>query len=554
MKSVWQSLALGVLLTTVGLVSTGCSLSSDGPYSTTVPNYCDENSDCPTGFCDSERSMCLSEKQANYQVFVTVTPSETSLANPTTSLVSEPLDVEAGAQTKSLDLRIPRSVTLAAFIHQADRGVKAEVRLSRRASIVGEDPSVLTTTTLDEPISGEDGKPANFTARVLRGHTYDLSVVPQGERVSDLPPIRLVVAVPQEATFVRVEGVAYPEELGIVHGRVRDLKSAGVSSVVVRAIDPVTQLAVSSKATTDTQGNFVLHHMLGKEPFLLQLQAEGTEAAVPVFVADPTTLITGAQGEKIIVVPDLLRTPLELSVIDTAGNAVEGAVVTAKSRELQLLETNMQGRFSTSQTTSVSGKASLPLFAGEYEFTVTPPSPEEGTSRLAVAEFSLRVEEPTKHEQKLVERVTIQGSVVRYDQEPMTGVQIEALSHVAKDADFRAHRSNQANVDEVGAFSLMLDQGRYDLVTRPPQNSGLSWSIQPGFEVRTRNSKSPHIELSPPVALHGRVTSEDLELVIGAVVRVYALLREGSEARSILVGRADTDELGEFEILLPPEI
>lgn len=534
------------------VMAAGCSLGGAEYYLS--PNFCDANADCPAGFCDIERNMCLSEKEANYQVFLTVTPTESSLANPTTSLVTEPLDVEAGAATTALDLRVPRTVALTAFIEQDRRPIKAEVRLSRRPSLVGEDPAIITGTTLDEPFNAEDGELANFSARVLRGHTYDVSIFPQGERVTDLPPIRLVVAVPQDATFVRIEGVGYPMELGMIRGRVRDLRSAAIASIVVRAIDPITQLVVSSKATTDVQGNFVLHHMLGNQPYLLQLQAEGSDAAVPVFIVDPTTLITAAEGEKIVVVPELSRTPLDLKVVDDEGKAVEGAVVTAASRELDLLETNMQGRFSTSQTTGVDGSTKLPLFAGEYDFTVTPPSPEEGTSRLAVAEFSLRVKEPMTHEQRLMERFVVQGSVVRYDQEPMAGVQIEALSRVSTDAEYRAHRSNQANVDEYGSFSMLLDKGRYDLVTRPPQNSGLSWSVRPKFEVLMRNPTMPHIELVPPVAIHGRVTSEDFEPVIGAAVRAYALLREGNETRSILIGRADTNEAGEFEILLPPEI
>ncbi len=545
LRYVLLALALGVV--------SGCSLDPDSIYYS-PPNYCDDNDDCPNGFCDVENNMCLSKEDANYEVYLTVTPSETSLANPTTSLVTEPIKVLAGTQSQDLDLRLPRSVTLAAFIARDELPVKAEVRLSRRPSIVGEEPAVLSGTTLDEAISGEDGEPANFTARVLPGHTYDVSIFPQGDRISDLPPIRLVVAVPQDATFVRVDGVTYPAELDTIVGRVRDIKSAGVASIVVRAIDPVTQLAVSSRALTDVQGNFVLHHMLGEKPYLLQLQAEGSDAAVPVFVADPLKLITGGSGEKIVVVPELLRTPLELKVLNTDGEAVHGAVVNATSTELDLLETEMQARFATSKTTNTSGVAELPLFAGTYDFTITPPSPEEAMSRLAVSEFSLSLEQATNHEEMLVERITVEGTVVRYDQEPMPNVDLQALSHTSQESSFRAHRSNQTTVDEDGEFSLLLDRGRYDLVARPPVDTGLSWSIIPKFDVLDRNPKSPRIELAAPAALRGRVTSADRELVIGAAVRAFALLKDGNESRSVLIGRADTNEVGEFELLLPPEI
>ena len=100
--------------------------------------------------------------------------------------------------------------------------------------------------------------------------------------------------------------------------------------------------------------------------------------------------------------------------------------------------------------------------------------------------------------------------------------------------------------DAVGAYSLRLDAGRYELTAIPARDLPLprrSDLLSVGVTPLTHD-----IELHAPAPFGGKVLRHDGDVMSGALVRAYLVL-DGTTV--LLVGEELSDQNGQFGMVLP---
>jgi len=127
----------------------------------------------------------------------------------------------------------------------------------------------------------------------------------------------------------------------------------------------------------------------------------------------------------------------------------------------------------------------------------------------------------------------------------------------------RYNRSSQTTSGDDGAFQLPVDLGSYDVVIKPPMDSGFPWQVLYDIAVGAQVSMMPVasvIDMPSPVVVKGtlkypgksaaaQMTLQDAEVAAYAIVGDDPLTK-----RAIPIGKSSADGSGQFMLLLPPSL
>lgn len=128
----------------------------------------------------------------------------------------------------------------------------------------------------------------------------------------------------------------------------------------------------------------------------------------------------------------------------------------------------------------------------------------------------------------------------------------------ADDTVTRYNRSQQATTDDVGEFTLPVDVGAYDVLIKPPTDSGFAWHVMRDVNVgaRTDTPFDREIDMAAPVVLRGTLQTGSMAAVMeGATIRAYTTTDDAERGqRALPIGAATADANGQFMLLLPAAI
>jgi hypothetical protein len=114
------------------------------------------------------------------------------------------------------------------------------------------------------------------------------------------------------------------------------------------------------------------------------------------------------------------------------------------------------------------------------------------------------------------------------------------------------------STDSNGDFELLADPGVFHVAARPESSTGFAWSVLLGVDL-AEMSDVGSVRLPLPLVMTGILTSQDTGgLVPNALMRIYALLKEGKPVSSIedadqvvAVGETRANDEGRFRLLIP---
>jgi hypothetical protein len=277
-------------------------------------------------------------------------------------------------------------------------------------------------------------------------------------------------------------------------------------------------------------------------------------------------------------------TQLVTVVGQVRGNLNEGVKSTVKF----LNSTMQQGPSATfpgllaaygpSVMTDGAGRYSINVFPGTYSIVVVPEGATDDGSiapgantarswaltetRQTIGTDAQQTLDLSASQTRILEGVATAGTI----HAPAQGATIEATPLASADADVVGTLLNPpvsparaaTPVDDNGKYRLVLDPGYYTFVLKPAQTSNFAWWILPSLHMLTWDDAMGQVgridpELLYPVPLGGTisVTMQDKgpQVLRNATVRAYA----SSGDNVTLVGTARTDDMGRYQLALPPD-
>lgn len=543
-------------LALVTLASVALAACSFAPESVEfVENTCSSHDDCPGARCDEELGMCVSDAAEQILIGLEVTPAtDPSGATPAT-VAFEPFAVE-GPETR--ELLLPAPISVVGNIRWGEVSVPAEITFELPSHFPGGAPIRVVASTASEPMLVADGNLADYSVRLVADRTYRVKVEPKGEGAHMLPPLRFEGPVPGGGDVWRLD-LSYPPATEIIELRGRVVDGSGpVEGLQIRAVEVGTSQVVSSVAVTDpVTGEFMLRIDPYAGPYVLRVSGS-SESVFPTFTVDPSYLFP-EDGVIEVLVPDLAGEAVEYTgVVETAaGEPIPEAIVTFKSQDVFDDTTGVVGSFRTTATTDAEGYFTVNVLPGTYEVLVTPTAREVAMSVMTVRVDMTPTREICCQLFPIPERATYGGKIFTHDMREMAGATVQAIAlgwpGETLSPAARFNRSTDAVSDPTGQFELRLDEGTYDLLVKPPAESGFPWIVRRELVIGA-SSRPIHdvFELAAPVPVDGRVQSSQGTPLVSAEIKAYAIIETHGMPRAIQIGRAITDADGRYRLLLPP--
>lgn len=503
------------------------------------------------------------------------------------------------------DITAPAQTRVLGRVTFMDVPVPAGIAFRRLSPVAGRPLDPLRTTTVAEPGDGPDGAPFDYSVYLERGATYDAEIQPNDDTLALpdeassapartlLPPLTLRFTVPSTGPDRARANLEYPASLaqrctaslrsacrlsGVVRSAAVSGPNPTVSGLTVRAIDAVSGAVVSSTDRT-VDGRFTVRIAPTSARYLLEVSGVADDVATPTVTFDPALFFPGDQ-DPVLLVPAVSEVRRTVAVRTTDGTPAPAANVRFSGTDVGSSPLNLYGTFVaagvTSSDASRLGELELPLLPGAYSVRVVPGQPV----RAAVLETALTVGsgDDTAGEPivlTLPVRSRLVGTVRDPNGRAIVAANVDALAR--RVGAQPSARSSHSTTDPTGRFSLDLDGGRYDLVIKPPDNTGYGWLVVAGVEIGTGVERSASYSVAAPVVVRGTLRDQAGVPLAGAVVRAYALVgptgsiqigsgsdkdalggeREGvatDEAPAtydLLVGQASSDASGHYELLLP---
>lgn len=216
-------------------------------------------------------------------------------------------------------------------------------------------------------------------------------------------------------------------------------------------------------------------------------------------------------------------------------------------------------RYEATLTTDASGRFSTVVPPGLYEVTV---EPAEGTGFAKGVQPEIDVTRPRADVRFQPQaRSAVVGRALLSDGRPLAGAAVFANPSATQPDGAVVPRPGRGRVRDDGAFRLELDPGRYDVVVEPEAGSGFPRAVatREVGEVRLEPADLGDLIAPPPTVV--RLTfrapafnpSVPGNVIVRAVVRVFAQRAGDLTAPLVEVARSMTDARGECEILLAQE-
>jgi hypothetical protein len=273
---------------------------------------------------------------------------------------------------------------------------------------------------------------------------------------------------------------------------------------------------------------------------------------VPTYVATPL----GGQLSA-IENPPALPPPVQLQGTVTSGGLSQGAHVAFEATAIVdsegLNSTNWE--LTTEVTTALDASGdqafSISLPPGQYRVTVRPTDASTGAE---VTLFPVTVPQQasvTTMSFDLAPLRAVSGSVTLTDGRPLVGATVEVVptqcaSGMATTDWCMPRAAPPATTDPFGNFTMMLDDGTYQLSVRPADGTALPWVVQQLLV--TPSITQPTVSVPAPFLARLSMTMGKTTQVANAMVRVF----DTSKTPAAEVARGMTDDTGHVDIYLAP--
>lgn len=557
-----------------------CDFSS--PETQTLENSCATASSCAAGTCVDR--ICIDDSGASLEVAIEVLRSST---DPERAIpASWAFAAESVSSGTVRDLDLPATRELRGLVRWADARVPATLRFVRRMqpSVASLAPIAVEVETLRDEASVDGEQVYDFNVLLVAGETYDLVVTPRSDMVVNpsagmapairsLPPLYLVLQVDGGVTAEPMRfDIAFPTDLSnecteiqgtscTLQGEVFSVDSEleiaqPEPGLQVRAIDESSGRVVSSIGETDELGRFAIRIGETAPSYLIRITSSVGRDPFPSVSVDPALAFPNDPVENRIYIPRLSPVQFTGRVRDRDETPVPNATVRFLSTGIFAgTELGLEGSFSASATTDEEGRFGVPLLAGFYAITVTPPDDGKSSWGVLTAE-ALVGEEVTATEALIVpEQIGFRGWVATFLDEPAAGVTVLARARTGAETGL-VNRTRETVTNELGAFAMSLDAGLYDVHVKVSPETGFPWLVEPELPVSADDGElSQGYLLEPPIPLQGLVRTSQGESVANAVIRAHILKSsEDGAIRSIQVAETVSGEDGSYRLLIAPRL
>lgn len=569
-----RSTVLGIVC--LALSTLGCSFDRlDEPV--TVENRCFDNSECPGASCDL--GMCVASIAPSMAVTLEVTPASAEYGIEPPAIVLPPFSL-AGADERLVT--VPDAIVVFGDVRVDDVPVSATLRFHSLAqsTALNSRPVTVKTSAIPLDVAMEV---ADYSAPLLADSAYRVTVTPTDG--GEVPPLRLLLSTTQDATQ-RFDAVY--DSARFVTQRIV-VSNLPLGSWSATAIDPTTGEPISTRATVSADNPAVeltSVSALGVFDVQVALVSEpGNETVAPTFRIPNAALVNSEDGALEARLPLLSRAVSFTGTVEHCRDLLLEAVVenrpamsvALRSRSLltEAGELDATASFATTSTATFdsglrewSFSASVP--AGQYEVVVTPST--ESECGVFAETRMIQAPEASSAAAALLQLPTLSflsGSVRAGGQVtmPMMGAAVVANALGLRDAIAfepsddtvtRYNRSQQTTTDMLGEFTLPIDVGAYDVIVKPPVDSGFAWRVLRDVNVgaRTETPFDREIEMTAPVLVRGTLrTSVGMRAMTGATIRAYTTTDDAERGqRALPIGVATADADGRFTLLLPANI
>ena len=564
-----------------------CQFESAKNTSSGKMNVCATADECSPG-SDCKQGLCVARTaDAPLNLALVVTPQRSPSGSDALPLVLDRFVIEGPTDRK---LVLPGTTTVRGRIRNTVGGIEsaldAKVSFTPVTSIPGIGVKAVTVATAGSAMP----KQTDYSAQLVAGLQYRMLV-----RAADpsLPP------------FARTFQAGSEPDLSVDYGMIAtDQRSFVVKNtpsdrmLLATALDETTGEPLSSTAMVGADGRFMLSFGPNAGSFRLELRAAQSGAAnaasstgagpcdestpaFPVFSSASKDLrqdSTGAQVLELPPQPARIRYEGTVALCKEQASRAEAVgmlPVALHSRSLMLGSTTMVTAAFDATTDASYDAASRQLrfcvqvMEGDYDVVVTPP-PMVGCALFA-EERLVQAPDGVAASGALLElpsAATLKGTLQTTDLAPLKGAAVEAAA-LARSGSIalpmgdhsvtRYNRSQQTTTAADGSFKLPVDLGSYDVVIRPPADSGFPWQVRHDVDIGARGVQfSSVIDMLSPVALKGTLTAMKASGTTavnpgGAQVDAYALIDDtDGSVRGISIGKATADSNGQFMLLLPP--
>jgi hypothetical protein len=119
-------------------------------------------------------------------------------------------------------------------------------------------------------------------------------------------------------------------------------------------------------------------------------------------------------------------------------------------------------------------------------------------------------------------------------------------------------REAQALIADDGSFSLMLDEGSFDIEIRPHAETLFPWAVDPGVAPTPGVTHNLSLPTPFPAVVHGNILYPTNDAATGATLRAWLPIQvPNSDPPSFVavqIGETQTDETGHYVLPLPPTV
>jgi hypothetical protein len=556
----------------------GCSF--EGDTAADAPNTCNLPTDCPADLSCQAGICVMQAPDAPLNVTLEVTPKRMPDGSQPFPILYGPFSLQGGR--RNFPLAVPTQII--GSIHNGPELISAQLTFV----------PIKAPPSLAKPIQARSSLLNlinTFSVQLLSDKEYRVTVQPTDV---DVPPYSTVFTATPDQRLDIDYGDLTPSTQNywiknlptLPPGLKLMLKArAKDSNQIISNTADLGEGRVTLKFLQETPPPYQLEIVVEKSFGALQLMAgagcDDSTPLVPTFTIDDSALkretSTKSPGAYDLTV-ELPKLPTAIPYAGTielceASKGVENLLVSLRSSALAFSNMPQGITASYSVSTSATRKNSMQqdfctrLIPGEYVVLATPPANvtceifAQKRQILAATEeqpdvLSLRV--PSK----------LNGKIVDINMAPMANATIDAIAlgidttNMLADDDPTVpiyNRSRQTSSDANGSFGLYVDVGVYDLIVKPPMQSGFGWQIRPGLNVggARREDFSTRVELAAPALVEGSLRYADnnnQRSLGGADVHAYTVADENMpNARGVEIGHTQADEQGNVMLLISPE-
>jgi hypothetical protein len=565
--------ARGILLCSVlGLSLASCSFDEDQP--TAPPNTCMLHADCASDL-SCQLGVCVKPaSDTPLAVTLEVTPKRMPDGSQPFPILFGPFSLQGGHR----DFALPVPTMISGIVHDGPLLIGAQLTF-----VPTKAPATLAKPT--QTRSSTSLLRSMFSVQLLAGVEYRVMVQPtDSEEVA--PYATVFTADPSETLDIDYEAIPKVAQNFVIRGA-----PAGKLSVKARAKDggqvlSNTQQLESGRATlTFSQATLPEFRIevaadqgfLATQNSAASDDCDGSKPLVPTFTIDDTAFKreAKAQGGFDLAV-DLPTMPEPIQYRGTiqlceSKKGIDSLLVSLRSSALALnsLPQGISASFSVSTNAGEvdeSRSFCTRLVPGEYVVLVTPPAAVNCEIFAEKRQIVASSEEPDLLELRVPGKLN--GKIFDSEMLPIANATIDAIAlgidttMMLAENDLTVpiyNRSRQTSSGANGAFAFYVDVGVYDLIVKPPAQSGFAWQIQPGLNVGGSRSEdfTTRVELSAPALIEGTLRYTDDRgrgSLAGADVHAYTVEGEKTpNTRGVEIGHTQADENGGVVLFVSPE-